>query len=270
MTTLLLSTGLQPEADDLATEAKRISWPVRWLKASDDLTDLRDDEFAFYGDTGVGTRLGNSPHLALIEPPFDQLVYLPSHYTKRQIEYVTLGEAFHRVAPVFVKPADCCNKRFDSRVWESGEMLQHANEFAPQTPVIISEPVKWLVEYRLVVLERQVVTLAVYMRGGVRIQVGEEAWPQEEREVDAILSGCEEFLGDPSVSLPPAFILDVGLIENRGWAVVEFNPVWCSRFFGCDHSRLLPVLKRACLSRVRMDESDWQWTVSRPPLSLPH
>jgi hypothetical protein len=266
MATLLLSRGLQPEADELAAEAERVSWRVRWLKASDDLTDLRDDEFAFYGDTIVGTRLGNSLHLALIEPSFDHLIYLPAHYTKRQIEYATLAKAFHKAAPVFVKPADGCNKRFKARVWESGALLQHANELAPQTAVIISEPVRWLVEYRLIVLERQVVTFAAYMRGGVRAQVVQEAWPQDEREAAAILSGCEEFLADPSVSLPPAFTLDVGLIENRGWAVVEFNSVWCSRFFGCDRSRLLPVLERACLSRARMDEADWQWTVSRPLL----
>src|SRR5262245_16208802 len=34
---------------------------------------------------------------------------------------------------------------------------------------------------------------------------------------------CGRLLAERTVALPPAFVVDVGLIEGRGWAVVEFN-----------------------------------------------
>ena len=42
--------------------------------------------------------------------------------------------------------------------------------------------------------------------------------------------------------LPLAFVLDVGLVEGRGWAVVEFNPAWCSGLLGADPTAVLSVL----------------------------
>jgi hypothetical protein len=43
-----------------------------------------------------------------------------------------------------------------------------------------------------------------------------------------------------------AVVMDVGYIEGRGWAVVEFNPAWCSTLYGCRPADALPVLRRAC------------------------
>src|SRR5262245_38856761 len=43
---------------------------------------------------------------------------------------------------------------------------------------------------------------------------------------------CGRLLAERTVALPPAFVVDVGLIEGRGWAVVEFNPAWCSGLLG--------------------------------------
>jgi hypothetical protein len=209
--------------------------------------------------------IGSLSGLALIEPTLDLLLQIPSHYTHRRIDYATLAEALRRTDPVFVKSADVLNKCLVSRVWEPGQIVQQAREISPNLPVLIAEPVAWRSEYRVIVLERRVVTFSPYMRHGVRAKVGDYALTHDGEETAEILAGCYKFLADPAVSIPPTCTLDVGLIEDRGWAVVEFNPVWCSRLFGCDRSRMLPVLQRACVSRAQMDATDSQWVRACPP-----
>jgi hypothetical protein len=40
-------------------------------------------------------------------------------------------------------------------------------------------------------------------------------------------------------------VLDVGRIEDRGWAVVEFNPVWSAGLLNADSRAVLPALLAA-------------------------
>jgi hypothetical protein len=78
-----------------------------------------------------------------------------------------------------------------------------------------------------------------------------------------MLAFCDALLADRRVDLPPAFVLDVGTIAGRGWAVVEMNPVWCSSLLGCDLAAVLPALRRACRRRWELSEDEKRWLVSR-------
>jgi hypothetical protein len=64
-------------------------------------------------------------------------------------------------------------------------------------------------------------------------------------------------------ALPPAFVTDVGLIEGRGWAVVEFNPAWCSGVLGADPAAVLGVLRRACRPADSLAAEDAAWVLPR-------
>jgi hypothetical protein len=57
--------------------------------------------------------------------------------------------------------------------------------------------------------------------------------------------------------------MDVGLIDDRGWAIVEFNPVWCSGLLGADPSKVLPLLERACRDSLQLSEMDRPWIIKR-------
>ena len=78
-----------------------------------------------------------------------------------------------------------------------------------------------------------------------------------------MLAFCDRMLGDTGIILPPVFTLDVGLIEGRGWAVVELDPVWCSGLLGCDLAKMLPVLRRACWRGDELSETDRRWVIDR-------
>jgi hypothetical protein len=60
-------------------------------------------------------------------------------------------------------------------------------------------------------------------------------------------------------ALPPAFVLDVGLMEGRGWAVVEFNPVWSAGLLSSDAGAVLPALLRATRKRGELSAEDARW-----------
>jgi hypothetical protein len=63
----------------------------------------------------------------------------------------------------------------------------------------------------------------------------------------------------PAVNCPPAFVLDVGIIDGRGWAVVEFNECWASGIYACDPHRVLDTLLRACVPSNTLTETERQW-----------
>ena len=53
-------------------------------------------------------------------------------------------------------------------------------------------------------------------------------------ELDQVRSYAETVFNHPDVSSPPAFTLDVGIIRDRGWAVIECKECWASGIYACD------------------------------------
>jgi len=49
-------------------------------------------------------------------------------------------------------------------------------------------------------------------------------------------------LDDPEVTLPRAVVLDVGVIEDAGWSVVEANTVTMSGLYDCEPLAVIDVL----------------------------
>ena len=263
MPTLLLSRSCQPEADGLAKVARRAKWNHQWLGRRHGPKHLEGREFALYAETDVALRVAGQQDLVLLEPSLGILSRLPDAYTKREVRFMPLTQAKTSRDRVFAKPADCTAKSFDAAVYETGWNILCADDLDPMTPVLVSEPVRWTVEYRLIVLERRVITFSPYIRDGWLCRNEQDEWPYPTDEAADAVAFCETMLADESVEFPPAFTLDVGLIEKRGWAVVELNPVWCSGLLGCDLSELLPVLQRACWRQDQLSYSDRQWIPAR-------
>ncbi|BFV60360.1 hypothetical protein KCMC57_up54640 [Kitasatospora sp. CMC57] len=57
----------------------------------------------------------------------------------------------------------------------------------------------------------------------------------------------------PAVRRRGAVVVDVGLLADGGWAVVEANPAWASGGYACDPDAVLDVVLRAAgpLSELR-------------------
>ena len=221
MPTLLLSRTCTPQAASLATTAANCRWNYQWLGRRWPPQHLHGTEFALYAETDVALRVCRRHGLALLEPSLELLARLPRKYTSREIEFMTLGAAFQIRSPRFIKPADCTNKAFDASVWETGKFIFCDDDLPHDSPVLVSDPVNFEVEYRTVVLERQVVAFSPYIRGGWLARDEHDRWPYDRSEAGQMLAFCRELLNDHTVLLPPAFVLDVGIIEHSGWAALS-------------------------------------------------
>lgn len=93
---------------------------------------------------------------------------------------------------------------------------------------MVSVVVTFTAEVRVVVADQRVLSVAVY-EGKSEIEHAREF-------VEKLVAGG--LLPDPAV-------VDVGLIAERGWAVVEFNAAWGSGLNGCAPEAMLECIMRA-------------------------
>jgi hypothetical protein len=78
------------------------------------------------------------------------------------------------------------------------------------------------------------------------------------------LSFAHTLLADPQVAVPPAFVLDVGIIAQSGWAVVVANSAWGAGIYGCDPVWVLYVLRRAVVPRAALTADRMRWVREQP------
>lgn len=260
MPTLVLSPRDTSDSRALRLAAEGAGWDVEQLSNWRAPQYLHGREVALYGEPLFAEVIAARLSLALIEAPFDWLVHLPISYRQRQIELTTLGEARTLSQPTFVKPADG-RKSFVGRVYRSGADLPPAEMLPETTQVFLAEPVTWEIEFRCFVLERHIMTMSPYLREGELVETAEGRWEASSAEYEQARAFLETLLEDQEVPLPPALVIDVGNIREKGWAVIEANAVWGAGIYGCDPTQVLPVLARACIRRDQLTEADTVWAL---------
>jgi hypothetical protein len=257
MPVLVLPPRYTPDSVALWRAAIQLGWDVCRVQGRQMPDGLREQDPVLYGETMFARWAADELDLALLEPSLDWLTTLPQTYLQRSVRALTLADVRRIAGPAFIKPAD--EKEFPAQVYTSGDEVPELEWLPPDTPVLISDPVVWEVEYRCVVMDRAVVTLSPYLRNGELIDPDEETSP-EEAEAARQFSGS--LLADPRVEAPPAFILDVGRLAGGAWAVVEANPVWGAGLYQCNALEVLPVLRRASVSRPRLPGDDRRWVLA--------
>jgi ATP-grasp domain, R2K clade family 3 len=261
MPILLISSWELPGVRGLAKAAEARGWPTRVFDESPDIKP--NEKVIFYGGTDKARLISKQFHVALMEPPFDLLPRLPAEFRLRSVEYARFSELGRLKAPTFVKPADALDKFFDAGVYSSVRDIRVVRTKHESKPVIVAEPVEWSAEFRCFILDGKVVAWSPY------VSFGRPSWKQFELGAMSppvpanITAFCERLFSRSDVSFPPAFVMDIGRIEERGWAVVEFNPAWCSGLLGADPQRVLAVLNRACQNECGLNTSDRRWRVER-------
>lgn len=238
MPTLILTPRFTPDSQALWRAAMDLGWDVERLatfRVPDHLRAVPDPVLhieALFGPA-IAAELG----LSLLQTSEDWLPRLPEEYRRRKVDLTTLGRVRASGTTAFVKPPN--DKSFPARVYHP-EGLPEGDDDAP---VLVSEVVAWEREYRCFILDRRIQTLSIYLQRGALQRDSDYATTDAERaEVEAFLSPV---LKDARVDLPRAVVLDVGVIEGRGWAVVEANSAWGSGIYGCDPAQILHVLRYA-------------------------
>jgi hypothetical protein len=243
MPTLLLSARQTDDAQLLWRACIATKWDVirvhGWQVPSVPARDV-----AVYGEPLFTRHVAQTLGLRLSEPPLDSLPRLPAHWPGRDVRLTTLCEARKVAASAFIKPAD--EKCFEARIYSSGTDLPTPDPLLEDLPVLVQEIVECILEFRCFVLERQVAAISPYWRDGQLAKSEDGVWIASEMEISEATRFCERVLRDPTVSVPDAVVLDVGVIRNHGWAVIECNAAFASGIYGCDPISVLAVLRRAC------------------------
>jgi len=261
MPTLVLSPRYTPDSNTLWQAALRAKWPVMRLQNHRAPDELHDHDVVLYGEALFVAVIADQLDLALFETPLDWLPSLPFSCRQREVDLTNLKDARSIAQPAFIKPA--ADKTFDAKVYETGAQLPSAEYFDDETPVLVSEPVTWEVEYRCFVADRVLHTLSPYSRYGELAENEAGECPAPADEFSAANTFVEQIFADLTVEIPPAIVVDIGKIEGRGWAVVEANPAWGSGIYGNNPDEVLEVLAKSCLKRADLLPDHHRWLISR-------
>ncbi|SIO17357.1 protein of unknown function [Singulisphaera sp. GP187] len=239
MPTLILSPRYSDDSIKLRRAAIALGWDVMRLASWRCPEDFEPEEPVLFAEPLFNTAVAESLGLSVIEPPEDFLIKLPREYVGRAVRLMTAAEARTLPGPVFLKPPN--QKSFPAKVYASGSEL---TEMPDDDPVLASEPVEWIAEFRFFVRDRRIHAWSPYWLDGVLARGGDE-WVIEPELAATTRGLMDRLLADPRVDLPPALVLDAGVIRGVGPAVVEANEASGAGIYGCDPRDVLEVLQAA-------------------------
>lgn len=246
MTTLLLGFRQSEDNQALWRSAIKRGWDVERVRAFGgvrelDLEKLVDDDIAIYVEALWAPSVAKRLKRKLLETPNQWMENLPYHLVQRDIYLTTLAEAINYLDPVFIKPPN--DKSFAARVYQPGTFPDIFDDYS--MPVLVSNPVKFIDEFRCFCLDGKVLTMSPYLNNGVLSR--EYDWATSSNQDLNVTKFAEEVLA--TVETPRAIVIDVGMMRdvfgNEVWAVVEANAAWGSGIYGCDPDKVLDVVHAA-------------------------
>ena len=257
MPALILSSSYSTESKVLRKAAQVLNWETFRFQG-DNLPPCYEPgntRHAIYCTVpkafNVASRLG----CILLGCSSNWLANLPDKFSKRRIEVLELQDAMSINERRFIKPA--LGKSFDAAVRTGQPLISQASHLPKNLLVHVSEAVEWETEYRCFTRNNEVMTLSPYRRGDIAFSSYASPLKGPRRELETASEFATSVLN--SVPCPNAFVLDVGIIKGRGWAVVEPNECWGAGIYGCTPSKILEVLLAATVQRCKATEDDMKW-----------
>ncbi|MFG2139486.1 ATP-grasp domain-containing protein [Streptomyces sp. NPDC048650] len=257
---LLISAQRTSTALLLTEAATRRGLATAVLTGPDAVRTLTGRAVHWYGGPHLADRVAGPLRLGLLEPPDDWLARLPPSLLHRRVELMTHAEAARRRPgrAFFVKPPS--DKSFPPGVHTDGKQLPPA---APRTPVLVSDVVSFAAEYRLFLLDG---TLTAATRYAVHGRLDPAPLPADPLAPDVRAFAARLAEHAP---LPTAATVDVGLLDDGRWAVVEANMPWFAHSYAADPDGVLEVVRRAAGPLARVADGDRRYL--RPaPGATPH
>ncbi len=248
--TLFVPAFANSTAELLADAAAERGMDVQRLSAGSTATATQAAHV--YGGPLFAAALAAEFDIALLEPADDWLVQLPYEFLRREIYATTLGDARWLREPAFVKqPRD---KDLPAAVYADGSRLPDGQ---PSMPVLVSEIVTFIAEYRLFLLDGRVHAGSRYATFGRLDPLELRLSPHH----DEVLDFAAQLLDAYGNTLPSAVVLDVGLATtpeqtDEHWAVVEANMAWYANAYAADTDAVLDVVLRAAGPLSEVSERD--------------
>ncbi len=261
MPTVILSSSYTTESKVLRRAAETLKWETFRFQGENLPTgyELRNNSHAIYCTVPKAFNVASRLNCVLLGCSSNWLVDLPEKFSKRRIELLDLKEAMSIKERCFMKPA--LGKSFDAAVRAGPSLISQVSHLPADLLVHVSETVEWETEYRRFTENNEVRTLSPYRRGEVTFSSYASPLKGPRHELEAAAKFADSVLN--SVPCPRAFVLDVGIIKGRGWAVVEPNECWGSGIYGCTPAKILEVLLAATVPRRMATAEDMEWDYAK-------
>lgn len=180
-----------------------------------------------YGNETFCLVLQEKLDLILVTPPDDLPLSAPPDLLRRAITKRTLGDTSVLRYPIFVK--SLIPKLIPSRVYCGAvELCDASAGLDSATELLVSEPVTIMAEARAFVLRGAILDLALYEGSG---------------DLDSARACVQQLV--ERMSLPDAVVVDVGVLDDGRWVLVEFNAAWGAGLNGCRAELVLPAIAAA-------------------------
>lgn len=257
MPTLILSSSYTTESKILRRAAQELKWDTFRFEGENlpDWYSKKNVPHAIYCTVPKAFHVASRLDSILLGCSADWLANLPEKFSRRRIELLELGDVAGIKERGFIKPA--LGKSFDAGVRTGEALMLEASRLHPNLLVHVSEVVEWETEYRCFTANGKVMTLSPYRRGDVRFSSYASPLQGTREELDGASEFAHSVLN--SVPCPRAFVLDVGIIRGRGWAVVEPNECWGAGIYSCAPAKTLEVLLAATVQKGKATVEDWKW-----------
>jgi hypothetical protein len=224
---LLIPDKPDAERDALANAWEHHGGEVLRLGRFWDPPALDVNRVRIYGGTSFVLVLRDKLGFDLCTPMDDLILSLPTDALKRRIQKHRLDEAEHLQFPLFVKPV--IPKLFTAHVYASVvELRTECQGLGGDTAVFSSNVVSFAAEARTFILDGEVLDCALYEGDG---------------NVQEAAAAATHFARLPF--LPRTLVLDIGLIRDQGWVVIELNAAWGAGLNGCQAERIWPSIAAA-------------------------
>jgi hypothetical protein len=163
-----------------------------------------------------------------INPPLS--INIPNElmeYTKRNIRYMTMGEFKQDTQiPVFVKPNRFAKEFVAGVIKNQSSKALFFNDISDDTPVLVSDVIDIVSEYRCYVLKKELKGIKHYI-GDIRI------FP-DVKVIDAAIADY--------TSAPSAYVIDFGITKDGETVVVEVNDAWSVGNYGLNDTTYANML----------------------------
>lgn len=201
--------------------------------------EFRSDVIAVYSEDIYAEIVAEQCNLTLTKPDDNWLSKISEEFTKRKISYGRLKE-FVDEENIFIKCSDF--KSFKAGVFDKVTNIKGFDTLDLESTVFTSEVVEWELEVRCFVLNNEIKTYSSYWRND-----DFDTNPLSEIEHNDLFNFFEDFIQNYTEKLPKAIVLDFGIIKEKGWALIEANPAWCSGLYACDAEKVLEVIVESCI-----------------------
>jgi ATP-grasp domain-containing protein len=204
--------------------------------------ELRGKPGMVYGPKMFCEVIAEQMNWELLSTHPNWITTLPKNFVNREVYFTSVRNARKVASEKYFKLTDI--QYFSPSVRASGKELPD-HEIYNDSPILVSDVMRFTSEYRCVVKNRKAITACCYQK----LQVSEDKNNYNFNH-ENIVRFINLLLEDGKVSCVPGFVIDIGKYGMDKFAIIDSKPAYSSRLFGCEPIAMLDAIKASVINAI--------------------